>query len=66
MLIRKYMDRRYYIGDSVRHGDEVGEVVNVLPGDWETPAIYVVRFESGEKSLMADELAPEDKEWRQA
>ena len=62
MLIRKYMDRRYYAGDKVRHGDEVGEVVNILPGDLETPAIYVVRFESGEKSLMADKLAPEDKE----
>ena len=62
MLIRKAMDRRYYIGDRVRYGDEIGEVVNVIPGDRDTPAIYVVRFESGEKSLMADKLAPEDKE----
>ena len=56
------MDRRYYIGDRVKHGDKVGVVVNVIPGDRDTPAIYVVRFESGDKSLMADKLAPEDKE----
>jgi len=61
-MIRKAMDRRYYIGDRVKHGDKVGVVVNVIPGDRDTPAIYVVRFESGDKSLMADKLAPEDKE----
>ena len=55
------MDRRYYIGDRVRYGDEIGEVVNVIPGDREMPAIYLVRFELGERSLMADKLAPARK-----
>ena len=63
-MIRKAMDRRYCIGDRVRHGDEIGEVVNVIPGDRDTPAIYGVQFASREDYLVADKLAPEGKEWR--